>query len=144
MRYSSFVNVTLALGLLTSAASAQLSLNWNTIDGGGIQNSSGGAWSVAGTTGQADAGAALAGGAWSVMGGFWVVGAAPGGSFPGDMNCDGVVNNFDIDPFVLSLTDPQGYQAAFPACDLQNADINGDGVVNNFDIDPFVSLLSGG
>lgn len=62
----------------------------------------------------------------------------------GDVNCDGNVNNFDINPFVLALTDPVAYAAAYPACDIQLADINGDGRVNNFDIDAFVALLVGG
>jgi len=62
---------------------------------------------------------------------------------PGDLNCDGVVNNFDIDPFVLALTDPAGYAQKFPNCDRMLADINGDGKVDNFDIDPFVKLLGG-
>ena len=62
----------------------------------------------------------------------------------GDMNCDCRVNNFDIDPFVLAITDPAAYQAAFPNCDVDFADINGDGAVNNFDIDPFVVLLTAG
>ncbi|MGE0479603.1 MAG: hypothetical protein AB7Q17_03925 [Phycisphaerae bacterium] len=61
----------------------------------------------------------------------------------GDMNCDGMVNNFDIDPFVLALTDPAGYAAAFPSCNINNADANMDGFVNNFDIDPFVAILVG-
>jgi len=61
---------------------------------------------------------------------------------PGDLNCDGVVNNFDIDPFVLALTDPAGYALRFPNCNRMLADINGDGVVDNFDIDPFVKLLT--
>ena len=60
----------------------------------------------------------------------------------GDLNCDGVVNNFDIDPFVLALTDPAGYAQKFPNCDRLLADCNGDGVVDNFDIDPFVKLLT--
>jgi len=60
----------------------------------------------------------------------------------GDLNCDGVVNNFDIDPFVLALTDPAGYAKQFPNCDRMLADVNGDGVVDNFDIDPFVKLLT--
>ncbi|MBL8879706.1 MAG: SUMF1/EgtB/PvdO family nonheme iron enzyme [Phycisphaerales bacterium] len=59
-----------------------------------------------------------------------------------DMNCDGVVNNFDIDPFVLGLTDANAYEAAFPDCRLLNGDVNGDGVLNNFDIDPFVICLT--
>jgi hypothetical protein len=63
---------------------------------------------------------------------------------PGDMNCDGSVNAFDIDPFVLALTDPGGYAAAQPECYWLNADCNGDGAVNAFDIDPFVLLLTGG
>jgi hypothetical protein len=59
----------------------------------------------------------------------------------GDLNCDGVLNAFDIDPFVLALTDPAGYAAAWPNCDRMLADINGDGVVNAFDIDAFVALI---
>ncbi|MGD8454424.1 MAG: hypothetical protein PVJ57_21635 [Phycisphaerae bacterium] len=59
----------------------------------------------------------------------------------GDMNCDGEVNNFDISPFVLAITDPTGYAAAYPECDILNADCNDDGEVNNFDISPFVGLL---
>jgi len=61
----------------------------------------------------------------------------------GDLNCDHAVNAFDIDPFVLALTDPVGYEAAYPNCNLGLADINGDGVVNSFDIDAFVELLTG-
>jgi len=60
----------------------------------------------------------------------------------GDLNCDGKVNNFDIDPFVLALTNPTGYAQKFPSCDRLLADCNGDGAVNNFDIDPFVKLLT--
>ena len=62
---------------------------------------------------------------------------------PGDLNCDGVVNFGDIDPFVLALTDATGYAAAYPACHHLNADINDDGVVNFGDIDPFVGLITG-
>jgi hypothetical protein len=65
-------------------------------------------------------------------------------SAAGDVNCDGVVNNFDIDPFVLALTNPSSYAAAFPDCDINNADVNADGAVNNFDIDPFVACLTQG
>jgi hypothetical protein len=61
----------------------------------------------------------------------------------GDLNCDGLVNAFDIDPFVLALTDPVAYAAQFPECSYLLADINGDGMVNAFDIDPFVQLLTG-
>ncbi|MBL8879998.1 MAG: right-handed parallel beta-helix repeat-containing protein, partial [Phycisphaerales bacterium] len=62
----------------------------------------------------------------------------------GDMNCDGAVNNFDIDPFVLALTDVAAYALQYPTCTPLNGDTNHDGVLNNFDIDPFVTLLTGG
>jgi hypothetical protein len=62
----------------------------------------------------------------------------------GDLNCDGLVNVFDIDPFVLALTAPASYAVAYPYCDSATADCNGDGLVNAFDIDPFVLLLTGG
>jgi hypothetical protein len=62
----------------------------------------------------------------------------------GDLNCDGCLNVFDIDPFVVALTDSDAYAATYPDCDRSLADINLDGVVNTFDIDPFVVLLSGG
>ncbi|MGD8453857.1 MAG: S8 family serine peptidase [Phycisphaerae bacterium] len=59
----------------------------------------------------------------------------------GDLNCDGAIDNFDISPFVLALTDPTGYAAAYPGCDRDLADVNGDGTVDNFDIGPFVNLI---
>ena len=60
----------------------------------------------------------------------------------GDMNCDGAVNFGDINPFVLALTNPAGYAAAFPDCNIMNGDINQDGYVDFGDINPFVSLLT--
>jgi hypothetical protein len=62
----------------------------------------------------------------------------------GDLNCDGLINAFDIDPFVLALTDPAAYGLAYPNCDFLLADTDGDGLVNACDIDPFVILLTGG
>ncbi|QOJ14797.1 MAG: hypothetical protein HRU75_09160 [Planctomycetia bacterium] len=59
----------------------------------------------------------------------------------GDMNCDGVVNNFDIDAFVLALIDPPGYATAFPGCDPIRGDVNRDESFNNFDIDTFVNCI---
>lgn len=62
----------------------------------------------------------------------------------GDMNCDGIVSITDIGPFVLALTDPAGYAAAFPACNILNGDLTGEGDVSVADIGPFVALLTGG
>ncbi|MGE0481080.1 MAG: M12 family metallo-peptidase [Phycisphaerae bacterium] len=62
----------------------------------------------------------------------------------GDMNGDDRLNNFDIDAFVLAITDPVAYQAQFPGLDpVQRGDANGDGLLNNFDINGFVELLAG-
>jgi hypothetical protein len=65
-------------------------------------------------------------------------------SLAGDLNCDGVVNFGDINPFVLRLSNPGAYAATYPFCPDANGDINGDGSVNFGDINPFVALLSGG
>ena len=62
----------------------------------------------------------------------------------GDANCDGVVDNFDIDPFVLAASNPSQYAIDYPECEALLADMNEDGSVNNFDIDPFVGALVGG
>lgn len=71
------------------------------------------------------------------------------GQVLGDANCDGLLNNFDIDCFVLALTADEATWSAM--CNTSGncnylcvLDINGDGNVNNFDIDPFVVCLTGG
>jgi hypothetical protein len=61
----------------------------------------------------------------------------------GDMNCDGVVDFDDINPFVLALSDPAGYEVEFPSCNWLSADCNGDGDVNFDDIDAFVARIGG-
>lgn len=132
-----------AVLLSSSAAMAQYEINWYTIDCGGGSSSTGGNYSLGGTIGQHDAGQPMTGGQYSLTGGFWPgLMSTPG--MVGDLNCDGLVNNFDINAFVIALSDPALYQELYPGCDRMNADINGDGLVNNFDLDPFVELLAGG
>lgn len=72
------------------------------------------------------------------MGAYEYFGFAPA---PGDMNCDGRVDNFDIDPFVLALTQPVVYEHLHRNCALAAGDVDLDGQLTNFDIDPFVSML---
>ncbi len=62
---------------------------------------------------------------------------------PGDLNCDGVVDFGDINPFVDRLVDPAQYAADYPDCPDANGDIDGNGSVGFEDINPFVSLLTG-
>lgn len=66
-----------------------------------------------------------------------------------DANCDGLLNNFDIDCFVVALSGgAEAWEAACQSpqlCDFVCAnDANGDELVNNFDIDAFVQVLSNG
>ena len=130
--------LTLSFGL---AIADDFVIGWYTFHPGGDTFGAGGDFELSGTVGQPDASAlGMTGGNFELAGGFWA-GVPP---FQlGDMNCDGAVNAFDIDPFVLALTNPAGYAAAWPDCDRMLADCNGDGVVNAFDIDPFVELLTG-
>ncbi len=60
---------------------------------------------------------------------------------PGDLNCDGVVDFFDIDPLVAAFAGATSYDASFPDCRWLNGDCDADGDVDFFDIDPFVALL---
>ena len=57
------------------------------------------------------------------------------GGLLGDVNCDGVVDLLDINPFVNLIT-TGGFSA--------KADINGDGAVDLLDVAPFVAILTGG
>jgi hypothetical protein len=61
----------------------------------------------------------------------------------GDMNCDGAIDAFDIEPFTLALLNPGQYAGQYPNCAVVLADINGDGAVDAFDIEPFVGVLLG-
>jgi hypothetical protein len=85
----------LALAALAAAGGARAQsggpydLRWSTIDGGGATALIGGDYSLGGTTGQPDAGAAH-GGPWALLGGFWeaatfavgVPGEDPGDTVP--------------------------------------------------------------
>ena len=62
---------------------------------------------------------------------------------PGDTNCDGAVNAFDIEPFITALFDPARYAADFPACNIFSADIDANDSIDAFDIQPFLELLFG-
>lgn len=88
---------------------AEFDLSWNTIDGGGILRSTGGAFELSGTIGQADAGP-MTGGEFELTGGFWFEVA------PSDCNEDGVVNALDHGSFEECLGGPTGTLSAGCAC----------------------------
>ena len=58
-----------------------------------------------------------------------------GGCEPCDMNCDGAINAFDVEPLLDLLFD-----GGVP-CDKCTGDVNGDGNVDAFDIEPFLECL---
>lgn len=65
----------------------------------------------------------------------------------GDANCDGAINNFDIDFFVAAVIGDQGAYTALggqAVCWDQRScwgDLGCDQLFNNFDIDPFVACI---
>jgi hypothetical protein len=90
--------VLVALLFLPAVALAQsgggYDLSDNVIAGGGATFSTGGAYELGGTIGQADAGT-LTGGVFAVHGGFWSVTGAPRPCF-GDCNDSGTLTAGDI------------------------------------------------
>jgi hypothetical protein len=91
------------------------------------------------------------GGAFHGDGTICTAGACPTGDpcagvLLGDTDGSGAVNNFDIDAFVLAVSDPANYIARYcaedVACLLCRADLDRSGSVNNFDIDAFVACLN--
>jgi hypothetical protein len=60
---------------------------------------------------------------------------------PGDLNCDGIIDFDDINPFVLAISGQATYEYLYPNCYWMNGDVNGDGDVNFDDINPFVALM---
>lgn len=61
----------------------------------------------------------------------------------GDLSCDGRVDFGDINPFILALSDPVGYEQQYPGCPFENRDVNADGLFDFNDINPFIALLTG-
>jgi hypothetical protein len=72
------------------------------------------------------------------------LGVGCAGLLTGDANCDGAVNAFDIDPFVIGLTNLPTWQATYGCDPMCVLDCNHDGSINAFDIDPFVLCLTVG
>ena len=134
-RLSSIGTVIVALALAPAALAQNFDLSWYTIDGGGEMFTSGGDFELSGTIGQPDAGAMI-GGDFELVGGFWAI---AGGDTPPcdpcDMNCDGAVNAFDIEPFLDIL-----FGGGVP-CNTCTGDVDGNGVIDAFDIEPFLECL---
>ncbi|MEO1237150.1 MAG: hypothetical protein AAFX76_10215, partial [Planctomycetota bacterium] len=59
----------------------------------------------------------------------------------GDLNLDGFVDEFDLDAFVLAVTDPDAYAFDFGRSVTTTGDTNADGVVDLNDVDSFALLV---
>jgi V8-like Glu-specific endopeptidase len=67
------------------------------------------------------------------------------GAGRGDLNCDGLVDFDDINPFVLALSlGETEYYNQYPNCHFYNADTDSNGTVDFDDINTFVACLSAG
>lgn len=67
----------------------------------------------------------------------------PAPTAPGDMNCDGVVDLADVDPFIMALLDPDEFVDAYPACDIAHGDMNQDLAVDGLDVQDFLAAVLG-
>ncbi|HVP09683.1 MAG TPA: hypothetical protein VMV94_00680 [Phycisphaerae bacterium] len=127
--------VLLAIALAPAAIADDFSVDWYTVDGGGVMWTSGGSFELGGTIGQPDANAAtMTGGSFELSGGFWVV---PPCWCLSDLNNDGLLDGLDVQGFVDCVLG----SGTNCAC----ADIDRNGLLNVTDVDTFVSgLLVGG
>jgi hypothetical protein len=98
MKHTTVISIFAVLAVSTASAQT-FDLGWNTIDGGGDMWTTGGNFELSGTIGQPGVGVAMTGGDFTIVGGFWLA-FTP--ACLGDVNCDGVVDFDDINPFVAA------------------------------------------
>jgi hypothetical protein len=139
-------NITAALALTiipTAIADDDFSIDWHTVDGGGVMAGTGGDFELSGTVGQPDAGATMTGGEFSLTGGFWAAAAAqsstPCGENAGDFDSDGDVDLVDFGEFQLCFTGGTGTVAEGCEC----ADFDGDNDADLVDFGEFQLAFTG-
>ena len=70
--------------------------------------------------------------------------AATRGRLMGDMNGDGKVDDADVNPFVMALSNPEAFKAKYGLETYLNGDFTGSGQVNFSDLNPFQEALRKG
>lgn len=65
----------------------------------------------------------------------------PVAALKGDMDCNGMVEEEDIGPFVEALIDPALHAANQPGCPIEHADMNCDRKVDGLDVQGMVERL---
>ena len=121
-----------AAWLLSNLAAGDYAIERHTVEGGGVINAVGGAYSLSGTAGQATVGP-LTGGGYTLVGGFWP------GFDPGD--CDGD-HDVDLEDWVAFETCFTGPGVAVTA-ECQCHDLNGDETINLEDFMLFATHYTG-
>jgi hypothetical protein len=116
---------------LTSSASAQLAMDWYTVDGGGVTTSSAGTLELGGTIGQHDAGE-MGSGSVTLYGGFWSSELLPP-PCPADYNQDGGVDGADVNAFFADWENGR-----------DGADVNQDGGIDGADVEYFFQVWERG
>ena len=96
----------------------------NTVDGGGVVQSTGGGFVLSATIGQTDAGV-MTGGEFQLSGGFWF------GLPPTDCNDDGLVGLLDHETITSCLLGPDGGIGADP-CPCFDVDHDGDITLSDY------------
>lgn len=127
--------VTFAMSSPTRAAE----IDWFTIDCGGTSSSTGGAFELAGTIGQPDAGPVMTGGSFALSGGFWPGVLVAGPAIPGDCDGDGDVDLDDLADLELCLLGPGGSSGTGCVC----LDVDADHDVDLADFAELQILLAG-
>ncbi|HKQ48133.1 MAG TPA: hypothetical protein VJZ71_08705 [Phycisphaerae bacterium] len=59
----------------------------------------------------------------------------------GDMDCNGLLEIEDVEPFVLALINAPAYMAAYATCDIRRADMNCDRKEDGLDVQGFTDAL---
>ncbi|MEI7659126.1 MAG: GC-type dockerin domain-anchored protein [Phycisphaerae bacterium] len=120
----------LALG--TQTASAQPSIDWYKVAGGGVSAANGGTLEMYGTTGQHDAGT-MGGDTIVLFGGFWAPEIFEPVPCPADYNKDGGVDSSDVEAFFTDWEAGSSF-----------ADVNFDGGVDAADVQFFFEAWEAG
>ena len=128
---ASIILIGLVLALAPSPLIADYSIDWWTIDVGGVMSSTGGSYELSGTIGQPDAGGPLTGGDFELVGGFWPGAAAEPFCF-GDLNGDGFINISDLAQLL-------GHYGMTSGAVYEDGDMDEDGDV---DLSDLAALLS--
>ena len=122
------------LVLVGLARGQDYQIEWYSIDGGGVMNSTGGDFELSGTIGQPDADM-MTGGDFGLSGGFWAVQTCP--MVPSDFDADCDVDLEDFTIFEAAMNGPNQPPGQ------PEADLDTDGDCDVSDLEIFAASFTG-